>query len=1056
MTDSNVINAIDAVDKKLAGTEGADVYTFTSKDKGDYVISGSNAEDTLKFEGVQHSKLVYTREGSNMVITVAGKKGFSVTLENYFSGDVLAKNHMVNVEALSGKVSDVKSLTEDLVLNSTGSYYFDSGLANDDNSKIVASFNDKVVLTKDLSGTDIRADILSAVTAGDVTKSGNAEDGFKYTYKSSVSGEVETLDSFAAGQSGNDTIIGTDGNDYLSGGEGNDIIYGGSKGYDELAGNAGDDTIYAGALKKGKVVYNTQGTAIYGGTGNDTIYAGKGDDKIMAAEGNDKIYLNGGSNTIYIYNGSEGETIYKASAKDTLNFAPNGLQGFKFDDLEFTRKGNDLTITSKTVDSLEVTLVNHFTSKSKADKLFALDKEGQKQEYKISDAQIFDAVNAKGSYKGTSYNEVVDASAYENKKGKGVTINTGAGNDVITGSQYSDKLTGGTGDNVINIDVTKAFGDDVVYLTKGENLELNFNLNNALADKLYGHYAITTNGKDVTYTFYESNNQPETKIGSVTIKGLASKNLVGDNGSVSVNFVKEDGTVMSDYSKEISSFEDLLMTHDTHFNNSWTKSRKLNGTRYGEYINTSEYENTKNKGITINAGAGNDVVVGSKYSDTIKAVSGNNIIIGGDGNDKLYAGKGSDSFVFDVNGDGNDIIYSSDNNDVLGFGTVTMSEGKPTFVPGVDASKLTYTKSGNNLVISYGEDSSVTLSNYFKQKEGSALTQIATGANAQGLIYTDIKDAVINTSNGTYLNDNITGTKKADKIYTGKGNDTINAGAGNDTIYVNGEGTKSFTVGINDGNDTINMSSKANLEFTLSDVGDADFNDTVDFVRKGNDLYIWTDMDSMDKEQTITIKNYFKYDGSTIKVNGRNITDSMIGSYITGSKRNDTYNMDSYIQNESIIVSDPKGNDIYNVNSFDRDIYIIDKGGNDTLNLNMKSEDIALVFNVNKHGAEGSLLMGATLEQAMDSGASLEIENYFTKAGKIETITTTDAEGSEFKSVSTRIDEITSAVQGWLADNTGYDDAMAVLESGNTADITSLMAVYKTGEYTPVEQNALI
>lgn len=1111
MTDSNVINAIDAVDKKLAGTEGADVYTFTSRDKGDYVISGSNAEDTLKFEGVQHSKLVYTREGSDMVITVAGKKGFSVTLENYFSGDVLAKNHMVNVEALSGKVSDVKSLTEDLVLNSTGSYYFDSGLANDTNTAIVASFNDKVVLTKDLSGTDIREDILKAVTADDVIKSGNATDGFTYTYKSSVSGKVETLDSFAAGQSGNDTIIGTDGNDYLSGGEGNDIIYGGSKGYDELAGNAGDDTIYAGALKKGKVVYNTQGTAIYGGTGNDTIYAGKGDDKIMAAEGNDKIYLNGGSNTIYIYNGSEGETIYKASAKDTLNFAPNGLQGFKFDDLEFTRKGNDLTITSKTVDSLEVTLVNHFTSKSKADKLFALDKEGQKQEYKISDAQIFDAVNAKGSYKGTSYNEVVDASAYENKKGKGVTINAGAGDDVITGSQYSDKITGGAGNNIVNVDISQKMGDDVITLTKGENLTINVTGPDGYDG---GNYTTTVEGKDYVLTFYEghnTNNDPTKKLGSVRIKDFASKNVVGENGSVIV----QAGNNVIDLTKElVTKYEGYdvnqpttLLNYDVRYNNSFVKTGKINGTRLSEVMNASEYEGTgkkAGKGVVINAGAGNDVITGSKYSDTITGGAGNNIVnvdVSKEfGNDVIALTKG-ENLTINVTGYGtpssvediNHLLYSyrtsvEGKDLVIKFYDKEWSDDSKTLMGSLRIKDFA-TKNGvgedGSLILKYGEYATFDLTkeeyNIKGLPEGATdHIRVVEYGTSEGEVMTawQTKGVINGTRLGeTFSAQEYEGTgKKAGKgvtINTGAGNDVVTGSKYDDTINLNGAGEKTINLANGFGNDTINMNYKdvkANIVFSEDD------SMLVNYVKRGNDLVIERSYDvsesedDMDLRQDNTIvKNYFKNKtNSSLTVNGKEIDDKEIYNVINGSankankltanaqygnnvihggNKNDT--LTSSAEGYDYLYGG-KGNDTYNVNGLSSYTCVTDEAGDDTVNIKLGTDEKAFaVFDVSKDGTIVSdniyFYNDSVLGTFNAENGTLDNDVWlqlddYFASNSIETVKLND----EKVDMEAWVDSVKSSVVSWLGEN-NFDSASAVLESGNTENIQALIGAYKTG-----------
>ena len=85
--------------------------------------------------------------------------------------------------------------------------------------------------------------------------------------------------------------------------------------------------------------------------------------------------------------------------------------------------------------------------------------------------------NKKGVVSGTVFNDIIDKSDVEityGKNNKGLTINAGYGNDVITGSKNNDVIVGGKGNNTVNFDFTNGFGKDVVKLTKGENLNLAF------------------------------------------------------------------------------------------------------------------------------------------------------------------------------------------------------------------------------------------------------------------------------------------------------------------------------------------------------------------------------------------------------------------------------------------------------------------------------------------------------------------------------------------------------------------------------------------------------
>ncbi len=179
----------------------------------------------------------------------------------------------------------------------------------------------------------------------------------------------------------------------------------------------------------------------------------------------------------------------------------------------------------------------------------------------------------------------------------------------------------------------------------------------------------------------------------------------------------------------------------------------------------------------------------------------------------------------------------------------------------------------------------------------------------------------------------------------------------------------------------------------------------------------------------------------------------MVGTEVTGSAKNDTYNFDEYAQNAEIIVTDKKGNDIYNVEDFRTNIIIDDRAGRDTLNVGVSTDHMAIMFNVTKEGqANGSLFLAEKVEDVVNEiGNAVEIVNYFGK-GKIETITSYEGEDIEAVDMSNWVAKVTSDVQSWLG-GTDYADAMAVLESGNETDITALLAVYQNASYeaaTPV------
>src|SRR5581483_6283563 len=69
-------------------------------------------------------------------------------------------------------------------------------------------------------------------------------------------------------------------------------------------------------------------------------------------------------------------------------------------------------------------------------------------------------------------------------------------------------------------------------------------------------------------------------------------------------------------------------------------------------------------GLTIDGGAGNDIITGSAGADTL---------IGGDGNDTVIGGRGNDTFVWDP-GDGSDVVDGQDGTDTLLFNGANVAE----------------------------------------------------------------------------------------------------------------------------------------------------------------------------------------------------------------------------------------------------------------------------------------------------------------------------------------------------------------------------------------------
>lgn len=560
-------------------------------------------------------------------------------------------------------------------------------------------------------------------------------------------------------------------------------------------------------------------------------------------------------------------------------------------------------------------------------------------------------------------------------------------------------------------------------------------------------------GKKNTFTGTRLNNTATSTEKNDTFKLGTGKDTI----TFGENFGKDTVVLSKGEELTLNFAEDTELTYSKNGNNIILTDKNNNSVTIKDYLKGNAMVSVGSDDLTdlINNSESEFLTYGKgadyKKAQTLKGTLLDETFVSGKGNDKLYGGGGINTYQFAA-GSGKDTVYATGEQDTLNFD---------------EDVKLTYSRKGNDIVITgtkTADDKSevvnqVTVKNYLKGEQYVYVgeNELINELNAQGFTYGNAESKKAQKLSGSLLDETFVGGAKADKIYTGSGDDTINAGAGNDTIYVNGEGTKSITIGKADGNDTIVMSSEADLELTYGGEGEPRY------VRKGNDLVISYKYSDVEKEQVTTIKNYYKYTdldsepdseyGATLTVNEKKVTNDMVGTEVTGSAKNDTYNFDEYAQNAEIIVTDKKGNDIYNVEDFRTNIIIDDRAGRDTLNVGVSTDHMAIMFNVTKEGqANGSLFLAEKVEDVVNEiGNAVEIVNYFGK-GKIETITSYEGEDIEAVDMSNWVAKVTSDVQSWLG-GTDYADAMAVLESGNETDITALLAVYQNASYeaaTPV------
>ena len=506
---------------------------------------------------------------------------------------------------------------------------------------------------------------------------------------SKATGSVEIY-----GGADKDTLTGSAHNDWVAGNEGNDSIKGGK----------GDDTLLGGDHNKGSE------------DGNDVIYGEDGNDVILGGLGADTITGGAGANTIIHHNG-DGNDVINLTKGENFTLKVDNIYEIKIADnkkdvLVYTSETEYITI--KNLASKDVT--NNATKKTEDTSDVLLQIAGQDtpidlRNY-VNDWYPGYYVETNKNYTGTWLGEEIDAtSAPAGKKDKGVSINAGAGNDFIYGSEFNDTLKGGD-------------GDDYIWTMGGK-------------DKVYGG-----NGND----FLIANAGETLPQGTEFVPST----LYGEKGNDTI---------------EIWSTGDVAYGGD------------------GEDLINLYNENNK----TAFGGKGDDIISIQKGGATVYGEAGDDIINGG---------RTSASDIIFAKGAGHDTYTNRGAADTLVFNKITTSA-------------LSFENSGNDLVINYGKNESVTVKNYkddmciyIQTKDGKVLLSDLYVANKSN-VFDDLNgDGVVEGEGRNYVV--LNGDDKKNTINAMPGNSTwIEAGAGNDVI--NSKNAYDMLAG-NEGNDKINAS----------------------------------------------------------------------------------------------------------------------------------------------------------------------------------------------------------------------------------------------------------
>jgi Ca2+-binding RTX toxin-like protein len=641
-------------------------------------LFGGAGNDTLT--GGSSNDLLFGQTGND---TLSGKAGNDLL----FGGD--------GNDVLTGGTGDDQAFgqagDDTMVWNpGDGSDLMEGGDGND--TTVVNGGNGAETFAITANGTRVRFDRLTpapfsldiGTTENLVLHAGGGDDII--TAGNGLSALINlTLD----GGDGNDTITGGDGADQLIGGNGNDIVAGG-RGNDTASLGAGNDTF----------VWNP-------GDGSDSVDGGAGSDTLQFNGANiaETIDISANGSRVRFFRNVANITMDLNSIENIKFTALGGADNISVHDLSGTgvkqvaidlgsppgSGAGDGAADSVTVDATanndRITIQGSGASVSVTGTPAAVSitgAEGANDRLIVNAGAGNDTINAAGLPVGVI----------------GLTIDGGAGNDTITGSQGADTLIGGDGNDT----VIGGRGDDVAFLGTGNDSftwnpgdgsdvvegqdgvdSLQFNGSNASEN-----IDVSANGgrvrlfRDVANISMDLNSVEQIKIatfggadnvtvGDLTGTGVsavfvqlaASANGPADGQSDNVTV---NGTNGDDAIRVVTSGAAVVVTGLSAITNvngidPGVDGLTINGLGGADTIDASGVRPGQIN-LTLNGGDGDDLIKGSGGADFVN---------GGRGNDVALLGGGDDTFVWNP-GDGSDTVDGQAGADTLLFNGANINE----------------------------------------------------------------------------------------------------------------------------------------------------------------------------------------------------------------------------------------------------------------------------------------------------------------------------------------------------------------------------------------------
>ncbi|HEX4797284.1 MAG TPA: calcium-binding protein, partial [Humisphaera sp.] len=436
----------------------------------------------------------------------------------------------------------------------------------------------------------------------------------------------------------------------------------------------GDDAFDASTLAAGVTSLTVDGGAgndnITGSQGNDSLLGGDGNDSVIGGRGNDIAFLGAGDDT-FTWNPGDGSDIVEGQAgNDTMIF--NGSNANE--KISIAANGSRVTVfrdvgnITMDVNELENIVVN------------ALGGD--------------DTITAGNGLAALT----------------SLTLDGGTGNDSITGGDGNDMLIGGDGNDL----VVGGRGTDVALLGAGDDTFV-WNPGDG-SDSVEGQDGTDTmlfNGANVSEHIDLSANGTRLRlfrdVGNVTMDtdGIESVNLNTLGGADTITFNDLSATAVKQVNLDLGASPgnpggdaqaDTVIINGTNAADSvQVAGSGLNysvsglatlfnvanseGANDALVVNLLGGDDTFNASglqpgvtnLTVDGGAGNDILTGSQGADLMIGGDGSDLMIGGRGNDVALMGAGNDTFLWNP-GDGSDTVDGQGDSDTMVFNGANINE----------------------------------------------------------------------------------------------------------------------------------------------------------------------------------------------------------------------------------------------------------------------------------------------------------------------------------------------------------------------------------------------